>query len=343
MHMDEHPRTFACIRPDGTRLATAGVFGSDAFIIEWDPTTGTGVRTFELDTDDQFNDLTYSSDGSMLAGVTTDGTLGSVAVLSTATFTPAYDWDLDRDGFAVAVSPDGSYLAVATEADARLIRIATGAVDHVLAHDAYDVAFTPNGNLLVTSGEDGVRVWSVAAGTQVVTSTLSDTVESVAVSPDGTAIAAGTEANVFNEERIFLLNALTGDELWHDPVDLPFSDDTITTPSVAFTAGGQVVAAWSTSLTEGTGTPQREQTGVAIYSLDGTLLVEEERECNPYSLRPTVALSRDGSRALTAALRRAVLWDTATGKMRQAHVHGTLSFCREALRLQGTNPLRGWR
>ncbi|MCX4920003.1 NB-ARC domain-containing protein [Streptomyces sp. NBC_00687] len=101
---------------------------------------------------------------------------------------------------AVAFSPDGTWLATASDVDTvRMCHLATGRTIAILAGHSgrvNSVAVSPDGTWLATGGHDGVvRIWDVATGHATATLTghggHSGRVNSVAVSPDGTWLATG--------------------------------------------------------------------------------------------------------------------------------------------------------
>ena len=99
--------------------------------------------------------------------------------------------------YAIAVAPDGSWLAVAgLDPKVHVWDVATGTERAILDghHGAvYAVAVAPDGGWLATGGRDGtVRIWSVAAGEQkAVLHGHREAVYTLAVTPDGRWLASG--------------------------------------------------------------------------------------------------------------------------------------------------------
>jgi hypothetical protein len=121
-------------------------------------------------------------------------------LLDPATAQPLRDIDESDPPAAVALSPDGSHIALAsTDGPVQLWSVRSGR--HLFALPGHPggtnaVAFTPDGRSLLSGGTDAVvRLWEVASGGERARFTgYSTPVEAVAVSPDGRAFVGTTSA-----------------------------------------------------------------------------------------------------------------------------------------------------
>lgn len=103
---------------------------------------------------------------------------------------------LPKDGAAVALSPDGTLLAVAVDWDARLYDVEKRRERAVLRGHKLKVlavAFSPDGGTLATGSSDlTVRLWDTATGLERASYRWPvGRVTSVAYAPDGLRLAAG--------------------------------------------------------------------------------------------------------------------------------------------------------
>lgn len=183
--------------PDGARLATAS---ADKTVKLWDAATGRELATLKGHTD-YVSAVVWSPDGKSLATASFDHT----AKLWDAATGEARHTLTGHKGvvMTVAVSPDGKTVATGgIDASVRLWDPASGKeTDKLDGHKSWvnAVAFTPNGKRLLSASSDNtVRTWDVTADGRPSQSVhlKAAEVRSLAVSPDGKWIAAGTRYGV---------------------------------------------------------------------------------------------------------------------------------------------------
>jgi WD40 repeat protein len=151
--------TAVTIAPDGTWMATAS---GDGTVRIRDAATSAPRHTLTGHTDN-VQAIEIAPDGSWLATASEDGTVR------------IWDPAADTDPHAL------------TGHTARAHRFDAAARDPVHA-----VAIAPDGTWLATGGWDGVRIWDLVTGTKRHTLTgHSDTVQAMAIAPDGTWLATG--------------------------------------------------------------------------------------------------------------------------------------------------------
>ena len=179
--------------PDGRSIVGAGVSG----LRRWDAQTGQSVRQYDYDDQAGFS-AAISPDGSLVLGGAGTGTLvGWDAQTGEELFSLA-GHQVEVPG--VAISPDGRYALTAGASDgtARLWDLSTRQAAQVFSPEAgiiLDTAFSPDGRYALAAGMDSrVLMWAVEAGRLVRTFELAGPVgaPSLAVSPDGQLVAAGT-------------------------------------------------------------------------------------------------------------------------------------------------------
>ncbi|MQA91665.1 MAG: protein kinase [Gemmatimonas sp.] len=167
---------------DGSRLATTG---DDGELRVWDPATGRLVAN--MSGSGSTWGPSFNADGSLVAAAWDD----RVRVLALPTQRVVSDIHVDG-GFGTALSPDGKRLAVISGPNA-VFDVRTGEEVFPLSeHASWGVWWSPDGRYVATASDDGVRVWD--AGTGTLRHTLfahGGTVGGVAWSPDSSRLVTG--------------------------------------------------------------------------------------------------------------------------------------------------------
>jgi WD40 repeat protein len=114
--------------------------------------------------------------------------------------------------WGVSFSPDGQYLATASEDKSAAVYRTNGSKVRDLGHDeaVWAVAFSNDGKYLATRGRGGARIFNTTKWQEVWPSRRLDPVVSVAFSPDGQFLAIATLW-----EGVLVLDLRTGNEAWH--------------------------------------------------------------------------------------------------------------------------------
>ena len=209
--------------PDGKILAGTGISVVDrtrAGVIKfYEVETGRLINTLTAtqrtkwsESSKRVSSIAFSPDGRLLAsGSADDGTIKLWEVETgqhIATFTEKPEEGSSM--LCVALSPDGTKLAVGSAAGIKLLEVPTG--EHIYTRQHIDVgelefpahifsvAFSPDGRMLASASWDGVKLWEIETGKNLTTLRgHTRTVASVAFSPDGLT---------------FALNSVDGTEVW---------------------------------------------------------------------------------------------------------------------------------
>jgi WD40 repeat protein len=191
-----------CFAPDGKSLFAGG--SGENHVTVWEAATGKLVRRFEAAKGGHLV-LAITPDGKTLAA--TDA-WGACRLWDVASGKPLRSLEGCREQLvALAFSPDGKTLVAASRDESvHFWDVETGKERHVFPAHVYlltSVVFTADGKGLFTSGFDGtVRQWDAETGRHLRQLAKADEfVMQLALSSDGTTLAAGTSAN-FSKMRL---------------------------------------------------------------------------------------------------------------------------------------------
>ena len=317
--------------PDGTTLASGSSPSATGrgMALVWDVATGQNIATLEghARTASGVNSLVFSSDGSILATGSMDGTVKLWEIPSERNIATLEHYDRVN---AVAISPDGTTLAAGTNSGILNLwdigsRAKIATYRHIggfgWAQAVNSVAFSPDGTTIAAGVTDRTVLRDVATGVIVdILRKYPEHISSVAFSPDGLTIASAT-TNTVDLFNVATQNftTLKGHDSWIG--------------SVAFSPDGETLAfgseLWNletnrnmATLEYGGGTPLK-------FSPDGTTVAGgsgfDIRLWNFAKNQETVlthpagvagfAFSPDGSRIVSTTGRGTVtLWDVDTGE-----------------------------
>lgn len=176
-----------------------------------DPTSANGPRLVVQTTHSTMvTDFVYSTDGGLLATLSSDGI---VKLWNTQTGIEINTFSGYRT-VGIAISPDAKLVAaLGKDGVIRLFETTSGRLVRRLEEisrskpkrekDAGDlfnhpisIAFGPSGNYIANGGEDGIKVWDVASGRHLRNILKGEEIPLIALSPDGTSVAAVKEDNI---------------------------------------------------------------------------------------------------------------------------------------------------
>ena len=245
----EHPRQLlsldACmaINPAGTILATPEGDGTvdliDLRTYHWYATLPATDGSQQL-----ANGLAFTPDGRQLI---TGDTAGRIIFWDTRTWAAVGRLRVSRPIVYLAVSPDGTLLAVetqqanATSAQVQILNVATGDTERTfnLARASTDIftpgiAFSHDGTELAAccASPSAVEVMNVASGRRLFTAHIAGEVHSLAYSPTAPDLAIGS-----SNGRIYLWNTQRGTQT---AVITAAASDVV---SVAYSTDGKLLAA----------------------------------------------------------------------------------------------------
>jgi WD40 repeat protein len=176
-------------------LVSAGGNNEDFDIRIWDVGSGELLRVLDQHTDIVWA-ITFSPDGQMLASVSADGT-GKIWDWRTGTVLNSFDFP--DQVTSVTFSPDGQTLAIGGVKewpDAAIWTFSIPSWEPEMELVEYwnipAIVYSPDGKYIVGGGTSrNARIWQTSDGVDLYTLYHSGQVFSLAMAPDGSAVAAG--------------------------------------------------------------------------------------------------------------------------------------------------------
>ena len=346
--------------PDGKILAGTGISTVErtrAGVIKfYEVETGRLINTLTATQRTKWNEsskrvssIAFSSDGRLLAsGSADDGTIKLWDVeteQNIATFTEKPEEGSSM--LCVALSPDGTKLAVGSAAGIKLLEVPTG--EHIYTRQHIDVgklefpayifsvAFSPDGTKLASASWDSVKLWEVETGKNL--TTLRGhirVVDSLAFSPDGLTLASNSVdgVQVWEAATGGYITTLAGPPNFVTSIAYSPDGTRIATGSANARNAEHTVKLWDVETEENIATLQGHTDLVTTiaYSRDGALLASGSKDQtvklwdvetghNIATLKGhekrvfSIAFSPDGTKLASGSEDTSIrLWEVPTGK-----------------------------
>jgi WD40 repeat protein/uncharacterized caspase-like protein len=304
--------------PDGTRLASASTDGS---IKLWNVATGQLVRTISVrkSPGNWVAPLAFSPDGSRIAS---------------AWEQPLTIWDANtgqvlrtvagaRSPSGVAFTPDGNgLLAFGHGQPMKLWDILGGRATRTFGSSAaLAIALSRDGTRALTGDDQGLKLWETASGRLLHTFPHPESVEAVAISPDGTQVLSHGGGRTFSSDgtRSLSFNPFTA-KLWDaasGQLIRTFGGQSQSVNAIAISGDGTTLASggddkavklWDAATGRFVRTVGEHPDSIVsmAFSRDGTKIVS--------SMGRAVTFSFDGTRVASVTDSAVKLWDVTSGR-----------------------------